>query len=88
MKKSILSLLAICIFFGNPLNAQNTESLFVNTNNTKYAYYNYGTLTFDDGSIISELFNPHLVKINSQVSIAYMYYSSKKNAIMQCKIPF
>jgi hypothetical protein len=68
--------------------AQNTESLFVNSNNTRYAYYNYGALTFDDGSTMAELFNPHLVKANSQVNLAYMYYSPKKNSIMQCKIPF
>jgi hypothetical protein len=65
------------------------QYLFVNTDNTKYAYYTYGTLNFSDNSnTISELFNPHLIKINGQVYLAYMYYSPKKNAIMQCKIPF
>ncbi len=68
--------------------AQNTESLFVNTDNTSYAYYNYGTLTFNDGTVMSELFNPHLIKADGQVYIAYMYYSPKKNSILQCKIPF
>jgi hypothetical protein len=64
------------------------EELFVNTTNTKYAFYNYGTLTFSDNTKLSELFNPHLVKLNGQVYLAYMYYSPKKNAIMQCKIVF
>jgi hypothetical protein len=64
------------------------DNLFLNTANTKYAYYNYGTLTFGDGTIISDLFNAHLVKSNGAVSIAYMYYSPKTNGIMQCKIPF
>jgi hypothetical protein len=64
------------------------DNLFLNTANTKYAYYNYGTLTFGDGTIISDLFNVHLLKTNGAVSIAYMYYSPKANGIMQCKIPF
>jgi len=64
------------------------KDLFVNTANTKYAFYNYGTLTFSDNTSLSELFNPHLIKMSGQVYLAYMYYSPKKNAIMQCKIPF
>jgi hypothetical protein len=64
------------------------EYVFVNTTNTTYAYYKYGTLNFSDGTTLSELFNPYLKKINGQVYLAYMYYSPKKNAIMQCKIPF
>lgn len=68
--------------------ARNSEHLFVNTGNTKYAWYNYGTLTFSDGSTMPDLFNPHLIKANGQVSIAYMYYSPKRNSILQCKIPF
>jgi hypothetical protein len=68
--------------------ASGAKDLFVNTTNTKYAYYNYGTLTFSDGTVMSELFNPHLVKVNGQVYLAYMYYSPKRNAIMQCRIPF
>jgi hypothetical protein len=64
------------------------EGLFLNTSNTKYAIFTYGTLTFSDGTSIGDLFNPHLVKTGSQVYLAYMYYSPKKNAIMQCKIPW
>ncbi len=60
--------------------------IFVNTDNTKYAIYSYGTITISDGTNYSDLFNPHLVKTGSQVYLAYMYYSPKKNAIMQCKI--
>lgn len=79
---------------GNVLfNLNNQEALgnkdfFVNTANTKYAYYNFGTLTFSDKTTFSELFNPRLIKVNGQVYLAYMYYSPKKNAIMQCKILF
>ena len=68
--------------------AAGAENLFVNTANTGYAYYNYGTLTFSEEKTMSELFNPHLVKVDNKVNLAYMYYSPKKNAILQCKIPF
>ncbi len=68
--------------------AQNNEDIFVTTDNSKYAWYNSGTLTFSDNKVMSDLFNPHLVKVNSQVNLAYMYYSPKNNSIMQCKIPF
>jgi hypothetical protein len=64
------------------------ESIFINSDNTKYAYYDYGTLTFSDKTTMSDLFNPRLVKTDGKVYIAYMYYSPKKNAIMQCNIPF
>ncbi len=64
------------------------SDLFVNTDNTKYAAYKYGALSFSDGKKLSDLFNPRLVKDNGKVFLAYMYYSPKNNAIMQCKIPF
>ena len=64
------------------------QKFFVNSDNTKYAFYKYGTLTFSDNTTLPDLFNPRLVKVNGQVSIAYMYYSPKKNAIMQWRIPF
>ena len=65
-----------------------SNPIFINTSNTKYAAYNYGTLSFSDGTTMSDLFNPHLVKTDGKVYLAYMYYSPKRNAIMQCKIPF
>jgi hypothetical protein len=68
--------------------ASGAENLFINSSNNKYAYYRYGTLTFSDGTTLSQLFNPNLIKVNGQVYITYMYYSPKTNAIMQCKIPF
>ena len=64
------------------------QSLFVNASNTKYAIYNYGNLVFSDDKTMSELFNPHLVKAGENIDLAYMYYSPKRNAIMQCRIPF
>ncbi|HEX7493426.1 MAG TPA: hypothetical protein VF346_04330 [Bacteroidales bacterium] len=68
--------------------AVGARDLFVNTANTKYAVYNYGTLTFSDGTIMSNMFNLHWIKVDGQVYLAYMYYSPKRNAIMQCKIQF
>jgi hypothetical protein len=65
-----------------------SEKMFLNSSNTKYAYYNSGTLFFSDNTTMAELFNPYLVKVEGKIYLAYMYYSPKKNAIMQCKIPF
>ena len=65
---------------------QGSSKLFVNASNTKYAYYDYGTLTFSDKSTLTDCFNPHLEKTGGQVYLVYMYYSPKRNEIMQCKI--
>lgn len=64
------------------------DNIFVKTDNTKYAIYNYGSIMFSDGKSLTDLFNPHLIKTGGQVYLAYMYYSPKRNAIVQCKIPF
>jgi hypothetical protein len=64
------------------------QDIYVNTVNTKYAVYTYGTLTISDGTSYTDIFNPHLVKTDGQVYLAYDYFSPKKNAIMMCKIPW
>jgi hypothetical protein len=64
------------------------DEIFISTDNSKYATYTYGTMTLSDGKVLSDLFNPNLVKSEGKVSIAYMYYSPAKNSIMRCKIPF
>lgn len=64
------------------------DDIFISADNSKYASYTYGNITFSDGKTLSELFNPHLVKSEGKVSLAYMYYSPAKNSIMQCKVPF
>ena len=64
------------------------ESMFISSDNSRYACYSYGTLTFSDGKTLSELFNPTLIRENGKVFLAYMYYSPKKNSILQCRIPF
>jgi len=61
---------------------------FLSSDNSKSAYYSYGTLTISDGRKLSELFNTQLMKADGKIFLAYMYYSPKRNAIMQCKIPF
>ena len=66
----------------------NYKNIFVSSSNSKYATYNYGTLTFSDNTSLSDLFYPFLVKTEGKVYLTYMYYSPGKNSIMQCSIPF
>lgn len=66
----------------------NASKTFLSSDNRLYATYNYGTLAISDGRKIQELFNPRLVSVNNKVYLAYMYFSPKRNAIMQCRIPF
>lgn len=67
---------------------EGADDIFISSDNSRYAYYNSGTLNFNDKTTLSELFNPYLVKADGKIYLAYMYYSPKKNSIMQCKIPF
>jgi len=83
----IINLQGKTLFTINP-EMSNCDNLFINTSNTKFAYYDFGTLTFSDNNSLPGMFNPHLVKVGGKVYLAYMYYSPKRNAIMQCKIPF
>jgi hypothetical protein len=64
------------------------ESMFISSDNSRYACYSEGTLTLGDNTKFSELFNPYLLKMDGKPYLAYMYYSPKRNAIMQCKMPF
>ena len=65
------------------------SDIYINTNNTKYAVFNYGELIFSDNVTYNELFNPHLMKgSDGKIYLAYMYFSPKRNSLMQCKIPF
>lgn len=65
-----------------------SEKLYVNSANSAYATYQSGTLIISNGKTMSDLFNPYLMKADGKLFLAYMYYSPKKDAIMQCKIPF
>jgi hypothetical protein len=64
------------------------DGFFINTDNSNYASFSYGTLTFKNNSKLTDVFNPHWLKEGGKVYLAYMYYSPKRNAIMQCKLPF
>ena len=83
----IVTLQGKTLFKINPENS-NCDNLFVNTANTKYVSYDFGTLNFSDGKSLPDCFNPHLIKTDGQVYLVYMYYSPKRNAIVQCKIPW
>ena len=74
--------------FNLPAGNYDPANTFISDDNKKYATYSYGALTISDGKKLSDLFNPHLVKTGGKVYLAYMYYSPKKDAILQCKIPF
>jgi hypothetical protein len=62
--------------------------IFISSDNTRYAAYSYGTLTFSDNTKLTDLFNPQLIKADGKFYLTYMYYSPKRNAIVQCKIAF
>jgi hypothetical protein len=64
------------------------DNVFIKSDNSAYACYDSGTLTISDGRKLTDLFNPHLMKQDGKIYIAYLYYSPKHNAIMQCKILF
>lgn len=64
------------------------HDLYVSSTNNKYAYYSSGTLSFNDNTKLSGLFNPYMTSIDGKPSLTYMYHSPGKDAIMQCTIPF
>lgn len=64
------------------------EQSFISSDNSRFAVYGNGTLTFSDGTTKSDLFNPYLTKTEGRIYLAYLYYSPSGNSIMQCKIPF
>ena len=76
------------LLFSLNMDGAGLKNVFINTNNSRYAIYSSGTLTFSDKTVMSDLFNPYLSKADGKVFLSYMYYSPKNNAIMQYKIPF
>jgi hypothetical protein len=77
---------------GNKIHTVTTDQggaeFFISTDNSKVAWYTYGTLNISDKTKLTELFSPQLTRIDGKIYLAYMYYSPKKNAILKCKIPF
>jgi hypothetical protein len=66
----------------------NPDALYISSDNSRYAIFSFGTLTFNDKSTLPDVFNPHWLKADGKIYLAYMYYSPRRNSIMQCKIPF
>ena len=64
------------------------RNMYLKSDNSGYACYRDGVLTFSDGKKLTELINPHLVKQDGKIYLAYLYFSPKNNAIMQCRIPY
>jgi hypothetical protein len=63
--------------------------IFISSDNSKYAVNQYGTLVFSNNNKqLADMFNPYLIKVGGTVYLTYMYFSPKKNSIMQCKIAF
>ena len=71
-----------------PQGATMPENFFISSDNSRYASYDYGTLTMSDKSKFTDLFDVHWLLVDGKTYLAYMYYSPKKNSLMQCKIPF
>jgi hypothetical protein len=64
------------------------DNLWISSDNKKYAWYDYGTLTFSDGKKLNEISNPGLQKDGNTVYLSYLYYSPGDDAIKMCKVPF
>ncbi len=64
------------------------SDIFISSDNSKWASYQYGSLIFSDKRNIPELFNPNLTRVDGKIYLSYMYYSPKKNSIIECRIPF
>jgi len=72
----------------DPEKANSAGNYWLSSDNSRFASFNYGTISFSDGKQLSEIFCPYVLKQNGQVFISYMYFSPKNNAIMQCIMPF
>jgi hypothetical protein len=64
------------------------DRMYIKSDNSGNACYETGILTFSDGTRMTDLFGPNLIRLDGKIYLAYFYYSPKHNAIMQCKVPF
>jgi hypothetical protein len=64
------------------------DGMWLSSDNTRYVTYSYGLLKFSDGKVCNEVFSPYLVKEEGKVYLNYLYYSPKRNAIMQISTTF
>lgn len=89
----IISMFNINDLKGNTLvtpgeDERGSDKIFINTDNSRYATYNQGTLRFNDKTELNGLFSPHFLNLEGKVVLAYMYYSPAKNGIMRHYVPF
>jgi len=79
---------------GNPLYTYKSteigrfEKFWLNSDNSRWAGYSNGKITFSDGKETNEVFSPYLDQFDGKVFLTYMYFSPVKEAIMQVRIPF
>lgn len=68
--------------------AVNGDNIWISNDNSRYAWFDYGTLFFSNGKKCDNVFSPGIVKEGNTEYIRYMYYSPNEDAIKMCKIPF
>jgi hypothetical protein len=64
------------------------DGLWLSSDNTRYVTYSYGLLKFSDGKECNQVFSPWLVKEGDKLFLNCLYYSPKRNAIMQISTAF
>jgi hypothetical protein len=64
------------------------EKFWLNNDNSQWAGYSNGKITFSGGKEINEVFSPYIDQFDGKTFLTYMYFSPVKEAIMQVRIPF
>jgi hypothetical protein len=64
------------------------ENFWINKDNSRYAWFDYGTLYFSDGKKCDHVFSPSLVMEGNTEYIRYMFYSPDEDAVKMCRILF
>lgn len=73
--------------FGNNIQYYG-DNFWLSRDNSRYAWFDYGTLAFSDGEKLEEISNPAIIKEGNAEFITYTFYSPKDDAIKMCKIQF
>ena len=79
----IMDLSGKTIFTYDPQKVNPYDGIWLSSDNSRYVNYSYGLLKFSDGKECKDVFSPWLIKEDGKVYLNYLYYSPKKNAIMQ-----
>lgn len=64
------------------------DNFWISSNNSRYAWFEYGTLNLSDGKKFEKVFSPGIMMEGKVEYLRYMYYSPGEDAIKMCKIPF